>query len=205
MKLDTALSMLRQQPLLFLSQNLLSIVGSNISGIIPYYFGYYDGVPIGVNEAFRFSPYAFDVDPKATGIDGINKKMIHVHSLHMDPNTADFDISNLTGYVLGAGGPDIMITGQLSACIIAVQQQAGQLVIAHVQPGAGRQTGATLRQTIKLMGRFNGHGRVTNVFGLGDYRPRAHFVGIRTAGAWHLYAQVVGSGVGPITSSVQIL
>jgi hypothetical protein len=205
MKLDTALSLLRSQPLSFLRNNLVTIAGSSVSGVVPYYFGY-NANCIGANEAFKFCPNGITLDRSKTGIDGKSSTALSVHNLRMNPSAEDLDISDIDPYVLNGAGPDIMITGQLSACILIVERKpAGQLVVAHIQPGQGRQSGAMLRQTLKMMGRFHGYGRVTHVFGLGDYQPRAHVIGIRKGGIWNLYAQVVGSGMGPVTNSVQIV
>lgn len=99
-----------------------------------------------------------------------------------------------------------MVTGQLTGCVLAVQQQGNSLVVAHIQPGGKRQGGPMLRESIRLMGRFRGHGRVTRVLGVGkDYSARAHVVGIRTGGTWHLCAQQVAGGSGPVTGSVRII
>lgn len=205
MKLDTALSMLRRDPMTFLRTNLVVMAGHGTTGVTYYYFGYQAG-SIGVNEAFKFSPTTASLDLSKAGIDGISSRLVHVHNVRMNRNNQDLDVSDIEAYVLDGTGPDIMVTGQLSACIFVVQQlPGGGLVVGHIQPGGSRQTGTTLRQTIKLMGRFHGHGRVTHVFGLGDYQPRAHVVGVRTAGTWHLFAQVIASGSGPVTASVQLI
>lgn len=205
MKLDTALSMLRRDPMTFLRNNLVVMVGHGITGVTYFYFGY-QANSIGVNEAFKFSTTEASLDRSKAGIDGVISRLVQVHNVRMNKNSEDLDVSHIEPYVLDGGGPDIMVTGQVSACIIVVQQlPGGSLVVGHVQPGEGRQTATTLRQTLKLMGRFNGYGRVTHVFGLGDYHPRAHVIGVRTAGVWHLYAQVIASGSGPVTNSVQLV
>jgi hypothetical protein len=203
MKIDTALYQLRNQPQMFLQTNLLNLAGAPVSGSRVNYFCRYDGIVHTVNEGFSIRPTP--INSIATGIDGKAYSAVGVHSVRMNPNTEDLDVSAIEPYVLGAGGPDIMVTGQLSACIFVVQQVGAQLVVAHIQPGGGRQTATTLRQTLKLMGRFAGYGRATHVFGLGDYAARAYVVGVRKAGAWHLYGQRVAAAGGPIQGVTQII
>ncbi len=208
MKLTTALQMLKSDPVNFLGHNLVSIAGHNQSGVRMYYFGYHDNFAANhnTNEGFKFGAQRAVVQSAKVGLDHMSTTALQVHNLRMIPNAEDFDVSSIEAYVLGAGGPDLMVTGQLSACVLAVQTIPGGLVVAHIQPGGARQTGTTLRQTIKLMGRFNGYGRVTHVFGPGvDYPMRAHVIGIRTGGTWHLYAQKVAAGRGPVTGAVQIV
>lgn len=199
MKLDTALYQLRQSPQTFLQNNLLNLAGDAVSGTRINYLSRYDGIGASVNEGFSISP-----TPRyssSNGIDGKTHTAVSVHNVRMNKSTEDLDVSAIEPYVL-AGGPDIMVTGQLSACIFIVQQLGAQLVVAHIQPGGKRQTGTTLRQTLKLMGRFAGHGRVTHVFGLGDYSQRAYVVGIRQGGGWHLYGQRVTGGLSPTIQGV---
>ena len=165
MKLDTALHQLKHRPLDFLGNNLLSISGRAQSGACPYYFGYYDNLGPGVNEGFKFQP-GFPPPSTKTGIDGKRYTVKMVHSVRMNPSSEDLDVSAMDGYVLDATGPDIMVTGQLSACVFAIRREAGRLLVAHIQPGGRRQSGSMLRQTIKLMGRFSGNGdRVTQTDG----------------------------------------
>jgi hypothetical protein len=208
MKLDTALYQLRSDPLRFLSSNLLSIAGHSQSAARLYYFGYYDNfakTPT-TNEGFKFAPEQFMAASSSSGIDGKTTTAVSVHNVRMIPSGEDVDLSDIEPYTLGPGGPDLMVTGQLSGCVLVVQQRPAGLVVAHIQPGGKRQGGAMLRESIRLMGRFRGLGRVTRVFGIGkDYPARAHVVGIRNGAAWHLYAQKVATGTGPVTGSVQIL
>lgn len=211
MKLDTALNLLKSSPVPFLRNNLLSISGSGISQVRPYYFSHYQASihHTGMAECFKFDTLPVAASPTAiTGLDGMLHKTVNVHNVRMNPNTEALDISAIPAYILDGAGPDIMVTGQLSACIFAIRQEPGRLLVAHIQPGGGRQTGSTLRQTIKLMGRLahaTGGGRVTHVFGIPDYTARAHVVGLRSGGGWHIYAQCVASGTGPITSSLMIV
>jgi hypothetical protein len=81
----------------------------------------------------------------------------------------------------------------------------GSLVVAHVEPGGARQTATTLRHTLKLMGRFAGHGRVTQVFGKPDYSDRATVIGVRVGGNWQLFGQRLASSQGPIQGVTRIV
>lgn len=208
MKLDTALYRLRTDPLGFLRSNLLSIAGAGQSSARVYYFGFHNNFVRSAmtNEGFKFSPDRVFVSSDISGLDGKSTTAVSVHNVRMIPSSEDVDLSDIEAYTLGPGGPDLMVTGQLSGCVLAVQQVPAGLVVAHIQPGGRRQAGPMLRESIRLMGRFRGHGRVTRAFGIGkDYSVRAHVVGVRTGGTWHLYAQQVSGGSGPVTGSVQII
>jgi hypothetical protein len=211
MKLDTALTLLKSGPVPFLGAHLLAMAGSSQSQVYSYYFSHHQapGHHTGMGEYFKF-----DTIPPAGGmgaITGGDNKLytkMNVHNVRMNPNSEALDISAIPAYVLDGGGPDVMITGQLSACIFAIRQEPGRLLVAHIQPGGGRQTGTMLRQTIKLMGHLivpGGGGRVTQVFGMPDYPAKAYVVGLRTGGMWHIYAQCVASANGPITNSLMIV
>jgi hypothetical protein len=208
MKLDTALYRLRTDPLTFLRTNLLAIAGGPQSTATRFYLGYHDTFMAGgtTNEGFKMSVDPIMVRSTVSGSDGKVTTSVNVHNVRMIPSTEAVDPSDIQPYMLGNGGPDLMVTGQLSGCVFVVRQNGAGLVVAHIQPGGTRQSGPMLRQTIRLMGRFGALGRVTHVFGVGkEYLTRAHVVGIRTGGAWHLYAQQVASGLGPVTGSVQIV
>lgn len=204
MKLSTALMQLRSMPVGFLRNNLLSIAGHAQSGVHLYRFGYYGNPAAGVNEGFKFAP-GF-VAPVAAGLDGMSVTTTQVHNVRMVPKSENVDISAIEPYVLDGTGPDLMVTGQLSACVFVATQIPGGLAVAHIQPGGNLLGGAGLRQSIRLMGRFQGYGRVSHIFGLGtEYTSRAHVVGVRSGGAWHVYAQQIASGAGPVTGAVQIV
>jgi hypothetical protein len=208
MKLDTALYQMRTAPEQFLRSNFLSIAGHSQSTALTYHFGYHDTFvrSPSTNEGFRFAPNRVFVASTTAGVDGKTSTTVPVHAVRMIPSTEDVDLSDIEPYLLGPGGPDLMVTGQLSGCVFAVQQIPAGLVVAHIQPGGRRQAGPMLRESVRLMGRFRGHGRVTHVFGVGrDYQARAHVLGVRTGGTWQLYAQMVTSGTGPVTGSTRIL
>jgi hypothetical protein len=208
MRLDTALYRLRTDPLTFLRTNLLAIAGAPQSMATRYFIGYHDMFVGGgtTNEGFKLSNDPMMARSTISGSDGKTSTSVNVHNVRMIPGTEPVDLSDIEAYTLGNGGPDLMVTGQLSGCVFVVRQNGATLTVAHIQPGGTRQSGPMLRQTIRLMGRFGALGRVTHVFGVGrEYLTRAHVVGVRTGGAWHLYAQQVASGRGPVTGSVQIV
>jgi hypothetical protein len=208
MKLDTALTLLKSGPVPFLGTHLLAMAGSPNSQVYPYYFSHHQGATghTGMGELFKFDTIA----PMGSIVGRDNKlyTKFNVHNVRMNPNTEPLDISAIPAYELDGGGPDIMITGQLSGCVFAIRQEAASLLVAHIQPGGGRQAAPMLRQTINLMGRLagpGGGGRVTHVFGVPDYPARAYVLGLRTGGAWHIYAQCVATANGPITNSLMII
>src|SRR4051794_39773786 len=116
MKLDTALYQLRTDPLRFLRSNLLSIAGHSQSAARLYFFGYYDNfakTPT-TNEGFKFAPEQFMAASSTGGIDGKSTTAVSVHSVRMIPSAEDVDLSDIEPYTLGTGGPNLMVTGQLS-------------------------------------------------------------------------------------------
>src|SRR5690606_42153834 len=141
--------------------------------------------------------------PPLQALDYKVNKALHVLSVRMIPHTEHLDLSDIEPYVLDGTGPDLMVTAQLSGCVFAIRQEPGRLIVAHMQPGGTRQSGALLRQTVKLVGRFANYGRVTHVFGVGDYNPRAHLVGIRKGGTWEIYAQSVRRGTGRLRRAMR--
>jgi hypothetical protein len=202
MKLDTVLYQLQHHTMAFLQSHVLTLHGAALSGPRINYLCYHDGAQ-GANEGFQIAP-----DPLITPLQGIDHmvyKAIKVHSVRMIKSSEDFDVSDLEPYVLDGTGADLMVTGQLSGCVFAIRQEPGRLIVAHVQPGGNRQPGAMLRQTIKLMGRFANYGRVTHVFGRGDYHGRAHVLGVRKGGTWQIFAQEVASGSGPVVRAMRII
>lgn len=109
-----------------------------------------------------------------------------------------------------AGGPSIMMTGQLSACSFVYQPLAnGGLEVAHIQPGARvagnvadpkvATSGMSLANNIARNGGFVGQGGQTvQVFGSNLYQhvraddetSRCTVLGVRRANGWNLYAQI---------------
>ncbi len=135
MKLDTALYQLRTFPMTFLKDNLLSLAGASISGVRMNYFGRRDSAP-GVNEGFKIAMSSQMVS--AIGSHTDTYKALSVHNVRMIPRSEGVDPRAVEPYVLGLGGPDIMVTGQLNACTFAIRQEVGQLVVAHIQPSGGK-------------------------------------------------------------------
>lgn len=86
-----------------------------------------------------------------------------------------------------AGGPDLMVTGQLSGCAFAIHDNGGgSFVVAHIRPhDASGNTAEVLHGTLRNTGYWN------IVYGRGDYSRdrRASIIGVRRAGQWHIYAQ----------------
>lgn len=209
MKLDTALQMLRRDPMTFLRTNVLRIAGSATSGPCIYHLGYLDQVMRSptTNEGFNFEATQAMARSNSAGYDGKSTQAVPVHNLRMIPRSEGFEVTDIEAYALGGGGPDILVTGQLSACVFAAQRlPGGGLVVGHIQPGGALQGGAALGQTIRITGRFRGHGRVTHVFSYGrDYSSYAYVVGVRTGGTWHLYGQKVTTTKGPVIGVTQIV
>ncbi len=113
------------------------------------------------------------------------------HSIQMNVGTPA-----LTFYQLpAAGGPNIMLTGQLSGCSFVILPPAGgNLNVAHVQP-VTRDASMTLRNN--LAAAYHGG----FVYGIrnarGFYKSKIHevaVVGVRSAGSWRIFAQKQENG-----------
>ena len=184
MKSSTALYQLKTFPEAFLRNNLLIIAGIGRSGVVDYFVEPKDASNQGYNEAFKFTSFSADE----------RREQLQVHNVRMYPKTEAFNPKEIEAYSLD-GGPDIMITGQLSGCAF-VMAKPGATLVAHLQPGGPRGDAHELRNTVVKEGRFKGHPNVpVKVFGGGDYTAYAYVVGIRTGNDWTFYAQqVTGPG-----------
>jgi hypothetical protein len=113
----------------------------------------------------------------------VNSVWFTAHSVKM------WSIGNLhaiTPYTLPvAGGPSLMVTGQLSGCAFAIHDNGdGSLVVAHIQPDVNV-SGDVLDRTLSAIPYWN------VVYGRGDYSAlrAASIVGSRNAGRWSIWAQ----------------
>jgi hypothetical protein len=107
----------------------------------------------------------------------------NAHSVKMfDSN----QLANIGTYTLPvAGGPDLMLTGQLSGCAFAIQDNGdGSLVVAHIQPGQ-HVDAVTLQRTLQNTPGW------TTVYGREDYGQDrvASIVGGRVNGRWRIWVQ----------------
>ena len=84
------------------------------------------------------------------------------HSVKMFEST---QLSLITTYTLPvAGGPDLMVTGQLSGCAFAIADNGdGSLVVAHIRPNQESLDAVTLHQILKKSASW------TTVYGRDDY------------------------------------
>jgi hypothetical protein len=133
---------------------------------------------------------SFDIRAMAAiaAVGGVgNGRVFNAHSIHMDGGIAAMGFYNL-----GIGGPDIMVTGQLSGCsFIMVAAAAGTVNVAHVHPTGT--TGALLRAA--LIAANPG----AQIYGVGHYDSNDRTVsimGVRTGTAWRIYAQKHDSTTG---------
>jgi len=119
---------------------------------------------------------------------GHNGKAFIAHSIHMDVGTAAMGF-----YLLGAGGPNIMVTGQLSGCSFVMVPAAlpGQVQVAHVQPLlAGGQTGRALYQQVTAgVPNAQVYGAAETTGNYDAHDRAASIIGVRTGGQWVIYAQ----------------
>lgn len=195
MKASTALYQLKTFPETFLRNNLLIIAGVKTSGIINnYYIESKDSANSSYNEAFKFTNFS----------SAENKDTVAVHNVRMIPISEDFKYTEIESYPL-TGGPDLMITGQLTGCTFVTANSGGSTLVAHIQPGGSRGSGQELRDKVLKDGRFKNYPNQTvSVFGVGDYQGAAYVVGVRIGGQWQLYGQMVtGPGTNAQITSVK--
>jgi hypothetical protein len=129
-----------------------------------------------------------------------NPRQFQAHSVHMDAG-----IGAMQAYRLDATGPGIMVTSQLSGCsFVMTDAGAGQVDVAHVQPHGGM-TGRQLHGQLSTAAGAQVYG-ASATRGNYDVADRvASIVGVRTAGAWRIYAQKQDRGHGyDIVSVYQI-
>lgn len=115
-----------------------------------------------------------------------NGYSFYAHSVHMDVG-----LTNMQFYRLPSlGGPNIMLTGQLSGCsfVISPVAHGNDVDVAHVQPQVVNP--ATLRNNLAVQHQ--------NAFVFGVSEQRGHYnganravsiIGIRSAGRWKFYSQ----------------
>jgi hypothetical protein len=105
------------------------------------------------------------------------------HSIHMDLGTAQMKF-----YRLGAGGPPIMVTGELSGCsFVMVDAGGGQVDVAHVKPTG--QIGKDLFGNLSRVKDFVVYG-AGGTHGNYDSDTRlASIVGVRDGAQWRIFAQ----------------
>jgi hypothetical protein len=130
---------------------------------------------------------SFNIRATAAGIHGPGSHVFNAHSIHMDVG-----IGAMGFYRLGAAGPAIVVTGQLSGCAFVISPAGGNdLDVAHIQPVGAGVTGANLATTLKtnhpnafVYGATAGRGFYDN----GD--RVVSIIGVRGGGgAWRIYAQ----------------
>jgi hypothetical protein len=113
------------------------------------------------------------------------------HSIHMDVGTAAMGF-----YVLGAGGPNIMVTGQLSGCsfVMIPGAIAGQVRVAHVQPQG--MTGQALAAQLTGIANSQVYGASATTGNYDAVDRAASIIGCRIGGQWCIYAQKQDRGAG---------
>ena len=105
-------------------------------------------------------------------------------SVHMDVG-----LPNMGFFRLGAGGSNIMVTGQLSGCsFVMIPAGPGQVDVAHVKPAG--QDGKALFDNIAIN---NPNAQIYGAAGTkGNYDSDdrvASIIGVRAGAGWTIYAQ----------------
>jgi len=139
---------------------------------------------------------SFNMKAAAIGLVNPGAHRFRSHSVHMD-----LGIGAMNFYRLGAAGPGIVVTGQLSGCAFVIAPAGGNdLDVAHVKPTGGV-TGSSLAASLAAAhpnafvygataghGFYDSHDRVVSIIGIRDL-----------GGAWRLYAQKHDANSGDYT------
>jgi hypothetical protein len=182
------------------------------------------GTPSGVGT-FSFYTYNTAVPGFTTGLSGFlgitkNREKIRFSKLRMRKSTLaadEFDawyvamvvsgsgVQTTHSMVPGAGGPDILLTSQLSGCTFGIGSAtaSGGRLVSHIQP-LGTATGRTDMHTEMLAGLNTGG--VDSLFEKenrpgahsygGNANNRASVIGVRHNGQWGFYAQTYNNAHG---------
>lgn len=113
-----------------------------------------------------------------------NSVWFDAHSVKMFDNHRPSDSGIYTLPV--TGGPNLMLTGQLSGCAFAIEDKGdGSLVVAHIRPTPQGLDAATLQSALQQSPGW------TTVYGRDDYSAMrvVSIVGVRVSGRWHIWAQ----------------
>ena len=93
-------------------------------------------------------------------------------------------------FPLGTTGASFMITTQLTGCCIVMVPQGASWGVAHLQPI--NEDGIELRKRLSALG--------IRVYGATDYSGgRATLIGVRQAGNWDFYTQILDSNFNVIS------
>lgn len=180
-----------------------------------------NGVASGI-ATFRFDDRNQNIKGFTTGVSGFfgktkNRPHISFTKLAMPPNAAlaanEFnawyiamaDVSagvGTTHFTLpGNGGPDIMLTSQLSGCTFGVGSDTGggSRLVSHIQPDNGQNARQTLHNTMVggLNNNVDGLFERENQPGKKSYesvKNRATVMGLRVGTAWQFWAQTYKAG-----------
>jgi len=131
----------------------------------------------------RHATQRFDIKARGSALGNPpNSVWFDAHSVKMFQSDRPHDIGV---YRLPAGGPNLMVTGQLSGCSFAIRENGdGTLDATHIQPSRNVPAGL-LNRTLKRTGEW------TEVYGRENYSAahRASIIGVRRAGSWRIFAQ----------------
>ncbi len=198
-----ALGELKEHPKRFLRRYLVSVTGLAAalpSGPYPYYLGFMPGA----GERYTICPDPQLLDPGYASFMAYAVAMVSYNDV-ANPGALD-------GYeVLNGGGPEIMVTGQLTGCTFAMLETVRGVLMTHLRPGVGT-TGAQLRDALAAGGAFAAHdGQPIVSFGAGQ-GPRLYdsgaervtVIGVRRSWRWTVYAQIQQAMPAAVARVVQI-
>lgn len=212
---EEALNSLTTNTLHFLQTNLIVIAGKATSGTCTCYIGKHGTQPI-AGAGYPDETFAICANNYPVGMPDAPPPnapyMFQGHNTRMITSIEVVILDKIESYPLPeVGGPDIMITGQLSGCAFASLVQGAQTMVAHIQPNNEpwrTNTDLRLRTNLRNGGRFllAPAAPFTSVFGVDAYNPsigqKAYVIGVRNHGTWGLYYQVASAS---ITSTTYII
>jgi len=202
-----AYNALLNTPDYFLKTCFLKIAGSPAaSGVMNYNLRYKGDIappagPAAVPQTFKFDITTIMV-PASQIIPTHSVQMVDYATLVVPAGGGPI---NLTGYTLGAAGPDLMVTGLLNGCTFCMLKNGAQVICAHIRPLGGVNAGQDLHKRMMNRARMVGHLASPLVcFGRNDYPGNATVVGVRLNGTWKIFAQL-HNGYESFSGATQIL
>lgn len=181
-----ALNQLRAQPVTWLQANPMTVYANGSSIKPSTFFIAHDG-------------RKYKVAPQKYGFGGDAFAAWHVPV----DSSSNVTFSSLTAVpVSRQGGPDIVLTTQLTGCCFACASNNDMVFMQHVQP-----QGTTPAKLASDMGggSFSGVGPIQMAFGsdgvsYDNAKNRVIIVGLRTQRTWRIYAQIQDSAFNVLTA-----
>lgn len=196
-----ALQMLRGQTTLeFLKTTIVTISGASTAGPADFYIS---AALKAKND--RRDKYEVKARSGATG-----EVKFRAFNVPMQNRDTISNAASITGVQLPMDGPDLMVTGMLTACSFAFTTDKKNVHCCHIQPRTSvNAANKGLALGVELMngGRFGNTGDAMTVFSHREYSEctSATVLGVRRLDGWSLYCQGILGMTMDVQFAVQIL